>query len=225
MITFRPVQIGSMEYNLKELIFENGIRISAIDKKLDERRLTEFLKHALVENVDPLAMSIQHRYFLLLKYLEQQKQDSLLSINNIVFPDFYLNHDYIDDLHDDGKYIRQLTGRDLEFIEINCISKKEKIACAIAIQLGYDDKNILPPIPDKNLKQADYEKAVTERIAIIRKKTLSDFDSIYDDFINLSSNLMNLVSYAFTDDGITLRGTDDALYRFCPLIGISRFFK
>ncbi|QHJ83177.1 MAG: hypothetical protein [Bacteriophage sp.] len=225
MITFRPIQIGNVEYLLDELTFNDGIKISVIDKKLDEMRLSEFLRNALVEKHDPLSLSLQHRYLLLLKYLEAQHELSLLQIRNIDFSRFYIDGDYIDEKTVDDISIRQLNGRDLEFIERNCTSKNERIACAIAIQLGYDDLNILPPVPSRELQQADYEKAIINRISEIKSKKMSDFDKIYDDFVAMSLHLMNLVSYSFTDTGIALRGTDDALYRFCPLIGTGRFFK
>ena len=61
MITFRPIQIGNVEYLLDELTFNDGIKISVIDKKLDEMRLSEFLRHALVEKHDPQSLSLQHR--------------------------------------------------------------------------------------------------------------------------------------------------------------------
>lgn len=225
MITFRPIQIANTEYLLDELTFNDGIKISAINKKLDEMRLSEFLRNALVEKHDPLTLSLQHRYLLLLKYLEAQQGLSLLQINNIDFSKFYLDGEYVESTTIDGVSIRQLNGRDLEFIEQNCASQKERIACAIAIQLGYDDLNILPPLPKRELQQAEYEKAIIDRISSIRSLKISEFDQIYDDFSMMSMHLMNHVSYSFTDTGIALRGTDDALYRFCPLIGISRFFK
>ncbi|HDH1656612.1 TPA: hypothetical protein PIV11_003694, partial [Acinetobacter baumannii] len=65
MITFDPVYVGENTYQMQELSFEQCLKISIIAPNFNEKRLSAFLKSAL-DNVDPLLLSIQERYFLLL---------------------------------------------------------------------------------------------------------------------------------------------------------------
>lgn len=79
MITFDPVYVGENTYQMQELSFEQCLKISIIAPNFNEKRLSAFLKSAL-DNVDPLLLSIQERYLLLLKYLEKQS-NTMLEVN------------------------------------------------------------------------------------------------------------------------------------------------
>ncbi|HDH1656668.1 TPA: hypothetical protein PIV11_003753, partial [Acinetobacter baumannii] len=66
MITFDPVPIGDSTFQMQELSFEQCLKISIIAPNLNEKRLTAFLKSALDSVFDPLVLTIQERYLLLL---------------------------------------------------------------------------------------------------------------------------------------------------------------
>ncbi|MGM7311151.1 hypothetical protein ACOI3P_15720, partial [Acinetobacter baumannii] len=79
MITFDPVPIGDSTFQMHELSFEQCLKISIIAPNLNEKRLSAFVKSVL-DNVDPLLLTIQERYLLLLKYLEKQS-NTMLEVN------------------------------------------------------------------------------------------------------------------------------------------------
>ncbi|MFX4817113.1 hypothetical protein ABTB66_18045, partial [Acinetobacter baumannii] len=64
----------------QELSFEQCLKISIIAPNLNEKRLTAFLKSALDSVFDPLVLTIQERYLLLLNYLEKQS-NTMLEVN------------------------------------------------------------------------------------------------------------------------------------------------
>ncbi|RTB78096.1 hypothetical protein EJ504_17295, partial [Acinetobacter baumannii] len=80
MITFDPVYVGDNTFQMQELSFEQCLKISIIAPNLNEKRLTAFLKSALDSVFDPLVLTIQERYLLLLKYLEKQS-NTMLEVN------------------------------------------------------------------------------------------------------------------------------------------------
>lgn len=50
----------------------NLCKMERIDHKLNEKRITSFLAHALGNSQLPLFMTVQERYFLMIKYVQNQ---------------------------------------------------------------------------------------------------------------------------------------------------------
>lgn len=225
MITFDPIEINGITYQFRELTFNDGVKISVIDRKWQEKRLSEFLRLALDGQHDPLKMTLPIRYYLLLKYLKAQENHSILALRDIVIDHSFKGSHHIDFYENSQGVIRQLTGFDIEFIEENCKSVRETVACAIAIQFLSASFEMMPPLANENLNQHEYIQQVEKRIEFIKQLSDSEFDILYEEFEMMNHQLKSLVSYVFTNDGITLRGTDDALIRFCGLIGYSKFSR
>ena len=66
MLNFDPIPIGEQKYQLNEVTFNDALKVAAIDPKLNEKRITSFLAHALGNSQLPLLMTAQVRYFLII---------------------------------------------------------------------------------------------------------------------------------------------------------------
>ena len=80
MLNFDPIPIGGQTYQLNEISFNEALKVAAIDPKLNEKRITAFLSQALQNQQLPLMMTAQERYFLMIKYVQNQT-NTLFSTN------------------------------------------------------------------------------------------------------------------------------------------------
>jgi len=91
MLTFDPVPVGNNTYQMQEIIFNDSLKVAVIDKSLNEKRISAFLSHVLANAELPLKMTVQERYFLMLKYVE--KQSNTLFSSDTDFSACFLNTD------------------------------------------------------------------------------------------------------------------------------------
>ncbi|EPK2751931.1 hypothetical protein JID35_002436 [Acinetobacter baumannii] len=213
MITFDPVPIGDSTFQMQELSFEQCLKISIIAPNLNEKRLTAFLKSAL-DNVDPLLLSVQERYLLLLKYLEKQS-NTMLEVNTDWSKVFLQSeNNWKTETTQNGITVRQLIGMEVEFLEANCKNVAEWIACMMAFQLSYSNHEHLALLPDRTNPQL-FEEQFKQRLDFIKKMPASDFDLCYKDFNNLNNELFTHLRLSVDNHGILVeRGADDAPARF-----------
>lgn len=213
MLTFNPVAINGETYQARELTFGDGLKISIIDASQNERRLSEFLRCAY--GVDPLLMTLEVRYYLLLDYLRQQTA-GLYAIELDVQPYMRATGKPAGD-----HQLYPLTGSHLEYLERNCKNIAEWVACAMAIQLdaaGHD--------PLMQARSGEFEDWFIPRIEYVRSLPVSDFDALYDLYCERADVAIWGVDYTFGDNGVLLRGgTDDAPMRFCSTAALGRFIE
>lgn len=213
MIQFDPVLIGDYTYQMTEITFNASLKVTVIDKSLNEKRMTAFLSSIL--NVDPLAITVQERYFLMLKYM--QKQGQTLFSNDLDFSKYMVGDcAFAKEIHENGITVRQLTGRDAELLETNCKSAAEWIACMMAMQLSYEGHSLLEHLPDQSADQQVYSQQFMSRLDHIKNLSASDFEQCYDDFSRLNQQLFTHICVMVSNEGLVLRGADDAPLRFRP---------
>lgn len=219
MSGFSVVMLDGTPYQLKEMTYNDGLVISAIDKSYNERRISEFLRR--VCDCDALQLSVQQRYFLLLKYLEQST--GLFAVE-LDFTPYYRTDEYRNKVGDDTMTVRVLTGFEAEFLESKCKSIGEWIACAMALQIvKQDTKELSMPIV---ADAPNFESEFMARLDYIKSLTLSGFDQLYSQYIALNEQFNALVELSFSDDGfVVMGGTDDAPMRFCPSAAFSGLIK
>lgn len=214
MITFDPVYVGDNTFQMQELSFEQCLKISIIAPNLNEKRLTAFLKSALDSVFDPLVLTIQERYLLLLKYLEKQS-NTMLEVNTDWSKVFLQSeNNWKTETTQNGITVRQLIGMEVEFLEANCKNVAEWIACMMAFQLSYSNHEHLALLPDRTNPQL-FEEQFKQRLDFIKKMPASDFDLCYQDFNNLNNELFTHLRLSVDNYGILVeRGADDAPARF-----------
>lgn len=222
MITFNPITIQDQHYQMHEITFNDALKISAIPQAQNERRLSEFLRATLKGSVDPLKITVQERYFLLLKYLETQS-DTLLGVD-VDFAIF---------LHDSSNFktcfkhedvsLRLITGLEAEYLESKCTSVAEWIACCMALQLSYTEHDVLEGFLDPTA--SSFEDAFMQRLGYLKALPLSEFEGYFDDFNGLSESTKLMVDVGLDNEGFTVRGTDDAPMRFCAASCFFGLFK
>ncbi|UUM26364.1 hypothetical protein NQU59_11705 [Acinetobacter colistiniresistens] len=109
MLVFDPIPIGENAYQLTELTFNDALKVSAIDYKLNEKRISAFLGHALGNQTLPLSLTAQERYFLMLKYV--QTQTNTLFSSEVNFENcFRSEQNWLSQVSENGVTVRQLIG-------------------------------------------------------------------------------------------------------------------
>lgn len=58
MLTFDPVPVGNNTYQMQEIIFNDSLKVAAIDKSRNEKRISAFLSHVLANAELPLKMTV-----------------------------------------------------------------------------------------------------------------------------------------------------------------------
>lgn len=216
MLTFDPVPVGNNTYQMQEIIFNDSLKVAAIDKSRNEKRISAFLSHVLANAELPLKMTVQERYFLMLKYVE--KQSNTLFSSDTDFSACFLNADspWLPERTINGITVRQLTGREAEYLEEHCTNAAEWIACMLAFQISYDGHEKLSELPDRSANDSEFIKQFSERLEFLKKQAQSDFDLIYQDFITLNNQLFTMLHLNVSNQGLVIsRGADDAPLRFC----------
>ena len=217
MLSFDPMPIGNNTYQLQEIVFNDALKVAAINQRLNEKRISAFLSHALSNKEQPLNMTVQERYCLMLKYVENQS--ATLFSTDANFSKCYLHSEetWQPEISHNGITVRQLVGREAEYLEEHCANAAEWIACMLAFQISYAGHEKLSELPDRNVNDSEFIKQFAERLEFLKKQTQSDFDLIYQDFIALNNQLFTMIHLNVSNQGLVIsRGADDAPLRFRP---------
>lgn len=216
MLVFDPIPIGENAYQLSEIIFNDALKVSAIDSRLNEKRISSFLGHSLGNMALPMTMTVQERYYLMLKYV--QKQTNTLFSSEVNFEDCFKTETvWNEEISEQGVTVRQLNGAEAEYLESKCVNAAEWIACLLAFQIKYENHEHLGLYPDRSLPMNEYIAQFSKRLNYLKSLPQSDFNLIYQDYITLNSKLFTHVELNVNNDGFVVqRGADDAPLRFRP---------
>ncbi len=217
MLSFDPVPIGNNTYQLQEIVFNDTLKVAAINQQLNEKRISAFLSHALSNKEQPLNMTVQERYCLMLKYVENQSATLFSTDADFSKCYLYSEENWQSEISQNGVTVRQLIGREAEYLEEHCANAAEWIACMLAFQISYKDHEALSALPDRSANDADFIKQFADRLAYLKQRPQSDFDLIYQDFIALNNQLFTMIHLNVSNQGLVIsRGADDAPLRFRP---------
>lgn len=216
MLDFDAITIGDNTYQLNELIFNDALKVSAIDYRLNEKRISSFLGHSLGNMVSPMSMTVQERYYLMLKYV--QKQTNTLFSSEVNFEDCFRTESiWNDEISEQGVTVRQLNGYEAEYLESKCVNAAEWIACLLAFQIKYESNEHLGVFPDRSLSPKENIEHFSKRLNYLKSLPQSDFNLIYQDYITLNNRLFTHIELNVNNDGFVVkRGADDAPLRFRP---------
>lgn len=215
MIFFDPICIGTRLYQLQEITFNGALKVSVIPKQLNEKRLSEFLRNSLLNGPDPLQITVVERYALLVSYL--YKQTNTLLKTDIELKNYLpkLDQQFQTEITENGLMVRLLTGFEAEYLESQCKSVAEWIACSMALQMHYEKHDVLSGVLELN--SINFESQFIERLNFLKNLPQSEFEQYYDTYSRLNDQLMTVLDLAINDDGFVVNGgTEDAPVRFCP---------
>ena len=214
MLTFDPIQIGTNTYQLNEITFNEALKVSALESKLNEKRITLFLANALKNPNLPLRMTVQERYFLMLKYVQNQT-NTLFSSETDLSNCFLQQNDWQNEVSEFGITVRQLSGAEAEYLEAHCMNAAEWIGCMLAFQIAYANHEHLAEFPNRDATDHVYKQQFSQRLNYLKSLPQSDFDLIYQDYHKLNNQLFSHVQLGINNEGfVVLRGADDAPLRF-----------
>lgn len=226
MIDFPKINEFGDSYQLKELSFRESAKIAEVDKKLSERRLTVMLQQVLESKQDPLMLTVQQRYFLLLDYLKRQEGTILDNTARKLIPNYIKKNDcstWNTQITQGSISVKQMTGKEAEYLEIASNTIHQKIIGMIAMQ--YMDSNIEQLSYFANPTQDDkvWQKQIIDKCSYLAGLTALEFEEIYNNFSELNSQLNTHLNLSISLDGFCIYGgTDDAPMRFCAIDGVTR---
>lgn len=228
MIYLEPFTMNGQDLQFEELNFNSAIKVAAIDPKFNEKRLTASLKEVLGDQIDPLAATVQERYYLLLKYLSQHNATSTLLDIGLDFDMYKVNSLVPWRLQNEsGNFtVRQLTGWDAEFLEQHCNSIQEWCGCMIALQIADSSIPELANLPTGRLDDSANFELFQKRLDYMKKRGLSEFDPLFGILDKMNDEMNTLLKITISKAGFVVRrGTDDAPVRFRPSAAFTRFFR
>ncbi|MEY2864641.1 MAG: hypothetical protein RLY58_2348, partial [Pseudomonadota bacterium] len=135
---FEPLIIHGKTRQVHEITFKATIGISRIPEHLNEQRITRFLQSVLQDEALPLAMTVQERYYVLLKYLSQQS-DGLLSAKFDYASYIKSDEAGVDRVNESSMHVQHLTGAMVEFLEQHCKGVADWIVGQMALQIACAD--------------------------------------------------------------------------------------
>lgn len=228
MINLAPFSMNGQVLQFKELIFTSALKVAAIDPKFNEKRLTVFLREVLGDQINALEATVQERYFLLLKYLDLHNgSTTLLDIGLDINLYKVINPGQWKVQVDSGNFsVRQLTGREAEFLEQNCNSIQEWCGCMIALQIADSTIPELSRLPTNDLDDPLNMDLFHSRLNYLKNGGLSEFDPLFAILDKINNELFTLVRLSISKEGfVVIRGTDDAPVRFRPSSAFTKLFR
>lgn len=212
------IDVCGTSYWLKELTIGQALDIAKLPEKLNETRITCFLKH--VQSVkDPLVMTVQERYSLLIQYLAATQQDFAgVSCDY----ETYLNFPalaWVDEIAiDGGKTLGQLTGLQAEVLEALCEDSADWLMGVMVMQMNLPDWEPVA-LSERQLVQDGFMK----RYERFKRLGITEADALYQEWNQYRWKLDCLVRLAVDDNGFVIYGgADDAPARFCPAASFGR---
>lgn len=226
MIDFKQIKAFGRVFNMREITYAEALYVVQIEKQYEQRRLTKFLNYILSGEHDALELTIQERYFLLLRYLENQPLNKALDQIPHVVASKYIQPSitWQNEVTEGEITVKQLTGKEAEYIEANTKQIQEKFALILVFQYKNSTMGLDSFIPN-DLEDDAFQEAIKAKLAQVKTLVGSDVDVIYDQYTRLNSQLMSHLTIQLNQDGFVIRGTDDAPMRFCTISALPRCFR
>lgn len=250
MIVFDEIMIDGTPLQMRELRFGEALHLTSIKdistfdpdlgKKItyvqDEKRLTRFLSYVLDEQlVDVRLLTVQERYYFLLKYLQQNISELLKSdVSYAQYIPTFSPHDNIvvvNELTRESESVRALNGYDLELLELNCITPEEWFSSVFVAT--YSNQDIAELSEPLDFTADDYAENFKQRLMYLNQLPVSEYDVLFARYLELNDlleaeNAQGLnMKIVFGQRGVELRqgGVDDESQRFCCDVALGLILK
>lgn len=203
--TFPTVTAGDIAITQNEVLVSEALSLAKLDQNLMEQQLTAFLRYSLDDDLLPLSMTSQQRYYCLLQYLGAQKQNDLavgVNVNDYLFSG---HKAWKTQVIVEGVTVRQLTGLEVEALELIAEGLDDWLVGAMSLQMSFgEDLPYIQPLTDRR-HAAKVIKSRYDRLVSYGQDKLNDFHRIYS---LAEDELASLVSLGFDSKGVVLFKTD-----------------
>lgn len=220
MIQFPRVELGESVVQMKELTIGQALEVSKVPERMQEARTTKFLGFAIGSESSARALTVQERYYLLMQYLSIQDETPLSADINFAA--------YMASRERAGAWMptcsglicswRQLTGHDVEALELLCEDASDWIIASIGLQAMRLD---WPPVyGEGEVKPSEQAEAISQRYKIVQELPASEFERLAREWRAACVAMTRFVMTGYDNKGITVLpvsgGADDAPMRFRP---------
>lgn len=202
--TFPAMTVGDANITMNELQIGQALSLAKMDASKMEQQLTSFLRYALKDDSLPYTMTVQQRYYCLLQYLGAQKENDLAVDVNV--------NDYL--ISEDREWktvvqlgeftIRQLTGLEIEALEMIAEGLDDWLVGAMALQMSFGTE--LPYI------QPLTDRRHASKVIKTRHETLMQFgqeriNELYKVYSQAEEQLSSLLYIGYDNDGVVIFDT------------------
>lgn len=220
MIQFPRIELGDTVVQMKELTIGQALEVSKIPERMQEARITRFLGFAIGSESSARALTIQERYYLLMQYLSIQDETPLSS--DINFSAYTIPSDRAGRWAADCSGLicrwRQLTGYDVEAMELMCEDASDWVMASIGLQAERPDWPSMYGVGE--VKPSDQADVISQRFRLVQELPGSEFEALAREWRAACLSMMRFVMTGYDNKGITVLpvsgGADDAPMRFRP---------
>lgn len=213
--TFPTINAGDISITQNELIVSEALSLAKLDQKRMEQQLSAFLRYTLDDESLPYTLTSQQRYYCLLQYLGAQKQNDLaveVNVNDYLYSE---HKEWKTEVVVEGVKVRQLTGLEVEALELIAEGLDDWLVGAMALQMSFGtDFPYIQPLTDRR-HAAKVIKSRYDILLSYGQDKLNDFYRIYS---IAEDQLASLVCLGFDSEGVILfkvnGGSDSEPARF-----------
>lgn len=199
--TFIAINVGDITLTQNEVIVKEALSLAKLNPNLLEQQLSAFLSYSLDDNELPYNLTVQQRYYCLLQYLACQKDNDLAVNVNV--------NEYLIDEHKEWKHqvvvegvtVRQLTGLEIEALELIAQGLDDWLVGAMALQISFGaDFPYIQPLTDRR-HAAKVLKSRYDLLISYGQEKLNDLHRIYSE---AEDQLASLLYTGFDNKGVVL---------------------
>lgn len=222
------IDCGNRRLTLSEISIGAALQVSRIAERWYEQRLTAALTAIVGPSVDPLLLTVQERYYLLIQYLSTLNGTPLY-----VDPGSYIRQpDAGQTFHTEtevsGILCRQLLGYQAEMLEQVCEDGADWLTGALVLQCDIPG---LPPLPAVNPSREAWQPlldATLARVKAYQDLPQSEAERIVTIWATANDAMAYHLNYQFDPAGIVILpqgGADDAPARFRAVTALGGFAR
>lgn len=210
---FPRLNIGDKQVIFKEATLSTMIDIAKINARKREHQLTQLINAILDDPDAGYRLTVQQRYFCLLQYIGAQSDNDMaleVNVSNFLVNDTDKSFKLSTKIN--GVEVRQLNGAEIEVLENITAEYSDWITGAMCLQIGNKAMPAIPAMKDSE----QIRQEIMLRHSMIKALPISEFNALYDTYLEAENELTSLVSIGLDEDGVVLypRGTEDAPCRF-----------
>lgn len=223
MKSLEPIFVNGMAYTIHELTLGQAIEIAKTEDGKHEKKINKMLSALLNDPALPYEMTLQERHYLIMKYIERQKEVFDIEFDQEV--DFNLfEKEYLTpkETITMGNYsFRHLNGFECEALEEYATCFLDWVFGSLALQVSGGAFAEMATSTSRDIRFV--KNVIASRVTEIKNLDLTNADELMQSFIMANTQLNNLIDYWFDDMGVLVmsqdieEGGESKILRFCEM--------
>lgn len=199
--TFPAITAGDSNLTLNELTIGEALSLAKINSKRMEQQLSSFLRYTLKDEQLPYSLTVQQRYYCLLQYLSAQKENDLAV--NVNINDYLISQhkEWKLEVEVEGVLVRQLTGLEVEALELIAEGLDDWLVGAMALQISFGPEfPYIQPITDRR----HASKVIKARYDTLMAFGQERINELYRIYAAAEDQLSSLIYIGYDNEGVII---------------------